>query len=90
VLLVPGSDRTAHNRRIARLGGLAFAAAHDGREATERARAKFRASFEDTVRERFPDLADETEIARRAEALRKLHYATLAYKSATARARRRP
>jgi hypothetical protein len=86
---VPGSDRTSHNKRIARLGGLAFSASHDGRQATEKARRAFADSFVARVRERFPELTDEAEIRRRAEAQRKLHYAELAYKSALARARRR-
>lgn len=81
-------DRTAHNRRIARLGGLAFSASHDGHAATERARVTFLRGFELQVRERFPDLGEE-EVARRAEALRRLHYAQLAYRSALMRAKGR-
>ncbi len=80
--------RILHNRRIARLGGLSFAAANDGRQATAGARAAFRSSFEARVRLQFPDLTDPVEIERRAEALRRLHYAKLAYQSAVARSRK--
>jgi hypothetical protein len=84
--------RVLHNRRIARLGGLSFAATHDGRQATAGARDAFHASFEERVRHQFPELTDTAEIERRADALRRLHYAQLAYKSAAARTKktRRP
>jgi hypothetical protein len=81
-------ERTLHNRRIARLGGLAFAANHDGRQATAAARTAFRSSFENAIRLKFPELSDAAEIDRRAAALRRLHFAQLAYKSAAARSKK--
>jgi hypothetical protein len=85
---VTSEAQRRHNRDIARLGGLASSASHDTHELTRRARETFAGSFDRQVRERFPDLTDETEIARRASALRKLHYAKLARRSATTRAQR--
>jgi hypothetical protein len=85
--------KVAHMRAIGTLGGLTRAARYDGREMTAKARDTFRSSFERAVRDRFPDLQDEGEIARRAEAERKLWYCKLGYKSAAARrakARQRP
>ena len=80
--------RARHNRSIARIGGLSFAASHDGRAATESARAAFASSFETEVRRRFPELTDENEIRRRAAVLRRLHYCRLSYLSAEARRHR--
>jgi hypothetical protein len=81
-------DRRAHMRAIGSLGGLARAAAYDGREMMAPARAAFASSFERTVRERFPELTDEVEIARRADALKRLHYARMAFRSAEVRRRK--
>src|SRR5688500_10557967 len=80
----PPFDRGAHARRIARLGGLAFAAAHDGKAATELPRATFAASFAARVRADNPGL-DETEVVRRAEALRRMHYVRAGLASGEAR-----
>jgi len=80
-------DRAAHNRRIARLGGLAFAATHDGHAATEKAREAFRTSFERRLQLEHPDL-DGTEIRRRADALRRMHFVRAGLKSGEARRRR--
>ena len=49
------------------------------------ARAAFASSFERQVRAAAPDLTDEVEIARRAAALKRLHYARMAFKSAQVR-----
>jgi hypothetical protein len=74
----------AHCRRIGSLGGLAKSSSdHDPTMIV--ARAAFQSSFEKTIRERFPDLDDEAEIARRAGALRRLHYGRLALRSAQVR-----
>ena len=66
-----------------RIGAYRLHATHDPRETTRRARAAFLATFEDAVD---PDgqLAPE-ERARRAAALRKAHFARLAFLSAKAR-----
>lgn len=64
----------------ARLAALEKAAQYDGREATAAARASFQASFEKTIRERFPELTDEREIGRRALALKRAHYVRAALK----------
>ena len=81
-------DRRAHMKAIGSLGGLARAAAYDGREIMAPARAAFALSFERTVRERSPELSDEVEIARRADALKRLHYARMAFRSAEVRRRK--
>jgi hypothetical protein len=81
------SSQRTHCRSITSLGGLGrTAAGHDPKMTV--ARAAFASSFEKTIRERFPDLDDEVEIARRADALRRLHYAKLAFRSAQARRKR--
>jgi hypothetical protein len=72
-----------------RLGGLALSATHDPLEYTAAARQVFKDSFlekvdpDGSLRKRNP-----REAARRAEAARKLHYASLAYKSVAARRRK--
>jgi hypothetical protein len=81
-------QRLAHMRTIGSLGGLARAAAYDSHAIMANARAAFASSFERQIRERFPELTDEVEIARRAAALRKLHYARMGLKSAQARRRK--
>jgi hypothetical protein len=75
----------AFMRSIGRCGGLAKSASdHDPTMIV--ARAAFQSSFERKIRERFPDLDDEAEIARRATALRKLHYQRMSIRSAQVRA----
>ena len=75
------------NERVlnGRIGGLKVAATHDPKVYTARARATFLASFIEQVP---TDLPDE-ERERRADALRRLHFARLALKSARARSKRR-
>src|SRR5436190_4137165 len=72
----------AHCRSIGSLGGLARAAAYDPHPIMANARAAFVSSFERQVRAAAPDLTDEVEIARRADALKRLHYGRMAFKSA--------
>jgi hypothetical protein len=55
---------------------------------TAPARAAALSRFERKIREQFPDL-DDTEVARRAEHLKKAYFLNLAVKSAEARARRK-
>jgi hypothetical protein len=64
-----------------------WAAVDDRTAATEPARQAFRDQFMQKARERFGDLPAD-ELARRAESLRKAHYARLALASARARRRR--
>lgn len=72
-------------RLRARIGGLARSAQYDGLEVTAKARATFRASFEDQVD---PDRKlPEAERSRRAEAARRLFYARMAFRSSQVRAR---
>ena len=78
-----------------RAGGYARAAQYDGREMTARARQTFADSFLDGHACRVcpqtalpPDLLP-VERARRAEALRKAHYARVALASARARSQKR-
>lgn len=68
-----------------RIGAFATHAAHDVRETTAAGRAAFLRSFEDQVdpERQLP----EAERLRRALAARKAHFARLALKSATTRAR---
>lgn len=77
------SDSAASQR--ARIGGLTRAAKYNGVEVTENARKAFRDSFLKQV----PTDLPEAERQRRAEALRRAHYARLAYRSAQARKRRK-
>jgi hypothetical protein len=80
-------DRRAHNRAIARLGGLSRSAQYDGVEMTAKARSTFRSSFE-TLAD--PDgVLPEPERLRRAAALRRLHYVRMAYESAKVRRARK-
>jgi hypothetical protein len=72
-------------RAIGRLGGLTKSTRHSGVDGTAKAREAFRSSFERRVREQDPDL-DDREIARRAEALRRLFYQRLAFRSSQVRA----
>jgi hypothetical protein len=71
----------------ARIGGLSCAAQHDPRSYTAKARHTFLSSFE-AAADPNGEL-DPAERARRAEALRKAHFARLALKSAKARAKRK-
>jgi hypothetical protein len=64
-----------------------WAAVDDRTAATEPARQAFRDQFLQKARERFGDLPPD-ELARRAESLRKAHYARLALASARARRKR--
>jgi hypothetical protein len=69
----------------ARIAAHANHAKNDSRELTAKARATFRAKFEDEVD---PDrVLPPAERARRAEHARKAYYTQLAYKSARARRR---
>ncbi len=75
-----------------RMGGLAKSATHDGREGTAAARIAFRDSFLDgheckvcTRIDIPPDLPGH-ERRRRAEALRRRHYASLAFAKAQKKA----
>jgi hypothetical protein len=70
--------RAQHCRSIGKLGGLTTSAAYDSVARSAKARATFDSSFEAAVRARDPDLIDEVEIARRAAALKRLHYARMA------------
>lgn len=70
------------------MGGLARAAKYDGFEVTNKAREIFANSFLKRIQDEYPDLP-ETEQLRRADALRRLHYAKLAYLSAKSRAERK-
>ena len=79
---------------LARLGGLARSAQYDGREVTANARRVFRDSFlvghtckvcKPTI---IPAELAHSERERRAEALRRLHYARVALASAEARSKR--
>ena len=80
-------DRRAHNRAIARLGGLSRSAQYDGVEMTAKARSTFGSSFE-TLAD--PDgVLPEPERLRRAAALRRLHYVRMAYASAKVRRARK-
>ena len=79
-----------------RVGGHSRAAMYDGREMTARARERFRESFGEGHACRVcpamtlaPDLLP-AERARRAEALRRTHYARVAMASARARAKKAP
>jgi hypothetical protein len=76
-------DATVKRLR-ARAGGLSRAARYDGLVVTARARQTFRDSFLDQV----PCDLPESERARRAEALRKLHYTKMALKSAVVRSKK--
>jgi hypothetical protein len=77
-------DRRDMARR-GRIGGYITAARYDGREQTAKARATFRQSFLDQVD---PDRTlPEPERERRAEALRRAHYARLALASVRSRQR---
>lgn len=79
-------------RRLrSRMGGFALAAQADPLAYTEAARRIFRDSFAERVRaeaETRGEQLGEREIARRAEALRRAHYARLALLSVHARTRR--
>jgi hypothetical protein len=66
-------------RQYARLAALEKAAQY-GPEATAAARATFQSSFERQIRERYPNLTDEAEIARRAHALKRAHYTRMSLK----------
>lgn len=78
-----------------RVGGYARAAKHDGREMTAKARATFAASFVDGHACRvcppssLPAGLLPAERERRAEALRRSHYARVALASARARAQKK-
>lgn len=78
-----------------RVGGHARAAMYDGREMTARARARFRESFAEGHACRvcpavtLPSDLLPVERARRAEALRRAHYARVAMASARARANKK-
>jgi hypothetical protein len=69
----------------AKMGGLALAASHDLVQYTAKARKAFLAKFEAQVDP--GRVLSETERARRAEAARRAYFASLAFKSAKARAR---
>ncbi len=80
-------DRKAMALR-GRIGAHVAHSRHDSREMTANARATFRASFEAAVD---PEgILSPEERARRADQLRKAHFAKLAYLSAEARRRRKP
>lgn len=76
----------AQRRLNGRLGGLKLAATRDPLEYTSAARATFLASFLEQVPADLPPAERE----RRAIALRKLHFARLAAKSAASRRRKSP
>ena len=76
---MPSSESLSIQR--ARIAAYTRAAHYDGREVTAKARSTFLASFLAQV----PDDLPETERLRRADALRKAHFARLAYLSAKAR-----
>lgn len=77
---------TSAQRRLAgRLGGLATSATHDPRQMTAPARAAFASKFE---REVPVEVTDPAERARRADALRRAHFARLGLASAKARQRK--
>ena len=70
-----------------RVGGLVRASRYGAEELTGKARRAFRDSFLDRVDPQHLLPPDERE--RRADALRRAHYATLARKSALSRGRKR-
>jgi hypothetical protein len=76
----------------ARVGGYAARAKHDGRELTTLARAAYRDSFRRghscvlCPAYRMPTGLSDAEVTRRADSLRKAHYARLSLKSAKTRA----
>lgn len=78
-----------------RIGGHARAAMYDGREMTARARERFRESFAQGHACRvcpgltLPDDLLPVERARRAEALRRAHYARVAMASARVRSKKK-
>jgi hypothetical protein len=78
-----------------RVGGYARAARYDGREMTAAARQRFADSFREGHECRvcpavaMPDGLLQGERARRAEALRRAHYARVALASSQARAKRK-
>jgi hypothetical protein len=82
-------------RLAGRVGGFARAAKHDGREMTAKARATFAASFLEghacrvCPETRLPADLLPGERERRAEALRRAHYARVALASSRKRAARR-
>ena len=84
------ADKRDFHRLAGRVGGYARAALHDGAEMTEKARETFRASFEEghgckvCPRIDLPAGLLPVERARRAEALRRGHYARVAMASARA------
>jgi hypothetical protein len=80
-------QRRAHCRSIGKLGGLTTSATHDPVARTANARATFASSFEARIRAQFPDI-DDAEVGRRADALKRLHYARMGLRSAQARAAR--
>jgi len=83
---VPEYDRTIMAMR-GRIGAHVTASRHDSRELTANARAAFKSKFEDEVD---PDgLLAPAERARRADQLRRAHYARLAYLSAVSRRKAR-
>lgn len=74
-------------RALGRMGGLSTAVRNDVRANTLPARSTFLRNFEEKVRAEHPELP-ESEIQRRALALRKLHFARMALRSAETRARK--
>lgn len=75
---------------IARIGNaVRWAACDDRTAATAPARAAFNDRFIEQAREQFGNDLPADELARRAEQLRKAHYARLALKSAQARRARK-
>jgi len=79
--------RAHHCRSIGKLGGLTTSAAYDSVARTSNARATFASSFEARIRAQFPNI-DDAEVSRRADALKRLHYARMGLRSAQARAAR--
>lgn len=77
-----------------RIGGLKRASLYDGRAVTQKARETYLASFLNGHEcslcgsIAFPADLSEAERTRRAEAIRKMHFAQLAYRSAVARRRK--
>lgn len=87
---------TAEQRSLrSRIAAYAANARHDGRAITAQARATYRASFERghgcavCPAVELPDGLSATERSRRADMLRRGHYARLALKSSRTRAKRR-